>query len=58
MSQIGAFWEISAEWAESGKEEPIKIVWRHIHCLDPNLEDRGFGVQSSLKTDYGKLIFS
>ena len=43
MSQIGAIWEMAAEWAESGKEEPPEIVWRHIRCLDPGLEDGGLG---------------
>ena len=43
MSQIGALWEMAAEWAESGKKEPPEIVWRHIRCLDPGLEDGGLG---------------
>ncbi|MCJ7716826.1 MAG: hypothetical protein MUO54_09945, partial [Anaerolineales bacterium] len=43
MSQIGALWEMAAEWAESGKEEPPEIVWRYIRCLDPGLEDGGLG---------------
>jgi hypothetical protein len=43
ISQIGAIWELAAEWAESGKKEPPEIVWRHIRCLDPGLEDGGLG---------------
>ena len=43
MSQIGALWEMAAEWAESGKEELPEIVWRYIRCLDPGLEDGGLG---------------
>jgi len=43
MSQIGAIWEMAGEWAESGKEEPPEIIWRHIRCLDPGLEDGGLG---------------
>ncbi len=43
MAQIGAIWEMSTEWAESGKEELPEIVWRHIRCLDPGLEDGGLG---------------
>jgi len=41
--QIGALWEMAAEWAESGKEEPPEIVWRYIRCLAPGLEDGGLG---------------
>jgi len=43
LVQIGAIWEMSAEWATSGKEELPEIVWRHIRCLDPGLEDGGVG---------------
>jgi len=43
MSQIGAIWEMAGEWAESGREEPPEIIWRHIRCLDPGLEDGGLG---------------
>ena len=43
LSQIGAIWEMAGEWAESGKEEPPEIIWRHIRCLDPGLEDGGLG---------------
>jgi hypothetical protein len=42
ISQIRAFGEMTAEWAESGKEEPPKIVWQYIHCLDPSLENGEF----------------
>jgi hypothetical protein len=43
VAQIGALWEMSMEWAESGKEESPEIVWRNIRCLDPGLEDGGTG---------------
>ena len=43
LVQISSIWEMSAEWAESGKEELPEIVWRHIRCLDPGLEDGGLG---------------
>ncbi len=43
LAQIGAIWEMSAEWAESGKEELAEIVWRNVRCLDPGLEDGGVG---------------
>jgi hypothetical protein len=43
MSQIGAIWEMVTEWATSGKKEPPEIVWRHIRCLDPGLDDGGLG---------------
>jgi hypothetical protein len=43
LSQIGALWEMSMEWAESGKEQPPEIVWRNIRCLDPGFEDGGVG---------------
>jgi uncharacterized protein (TIGR03083 family) len=38
LVQIGAKWEMSAEWANSGKEELPEIVWRHVRCLDPGFE--------------------
>jgi hypothetical protein len=43
MSQIGAIWEMAAEWAASGKEGVPEIVWRYIRCLDPGLNDGGLG---------------
>lgn len=43
MSQIGAIWEMATEWAASGKEKQPEIVWRHVRCLDPGLEDGGLG---------------
>lgn len=43
VAQVGAIWEMSAEWAESGKEELAEIVWRSVRCLDPGLEDGGIG---------------
>jgi hypothetical protein len=43
MVQINAIWEMSAEWAESGKEELSEIVFRNIRCMDPGFEDGGVG---------------
>ena len=43
MLQINALWEMSMEWAESGKESPPEIVWRNVRCLDPGLENGGVG---------------
>jgi hypothetical protein len=43
LLQINALWEMSAEWAESGKETPAEIVWRNVRCLDPGLENGGVG---------------
>ena len=42
-SQIGAVWETSVEWADSGREKLPEIVWRNVRCLDPGLEDGGVG---------------
>lgn len=43
MSQIGAIWEMSLEWAVSGKEEFPEIVWSNVRCLDPGIENGGLG---------------
>jgi hypothetical protein len=43
VAQVGAIWEMAIEWASSGKQEPPEIVWRHIRCLDPGLENGGLG---------------
>lgn len=43
LAQVGAIWELAAEWADSGKEDPPEIVWRNVRCLDPGLEDGGVG---------------
>jgi len=43
MAQICALWEMSAEWAASGKDEMPEIVFRNVRCLDPGLEDGGVG---------------
>ena len=43
LLEINALWEMTAEWAESGKEELPEIVWRNVRCLDPGLEDGGVG---------------
>ena len=43
VAQIGAIWELAIERASSGKEDPPEIVWRHIRCLDPGIENGGLG---------------
>ena len=43
LLEINALWEMTMEWAESGKEELPEIVWRNTRCLDPGLEDGGVG---------------
>lgn len=43
LVQINALWEMAAEWAESGKEDPPQIVFQNIRCMDPGLEDGGVG---------------
>ncbi len=43
LAQIGAIWEMAAEWAEGGKETPPEIIWNSVRCLDPGLEDGGTG---------------
>jgi hypothetical protein len=43
VAQIGAIWEMSAEWANSGREGVPEIIWRNIRCLDPGLENGGLG---------------
>jgi len=43
LLEINALWEMTMEWAESGKEELPEIVWRNVRCLDPGLEDGGTG---------------
>ena len=43
LVQINALWEMTFEWAESGKEELPEIVFRNVRCLDPGLEDGGVG---------------
>jgi len=43
LLEINALWEMTMEWAESGKEELPEIVWRNVRCLDPGLEDGGVG---------------
>ena len=43
LAQIGAIWEMSTEWADSGKEALPEIVWRNVRCLDPGFEDGGVG---------------
>ena len=43
MVQISALWEMTSEWAESGKESLPEIVFRNVRCLDPGLEDGGVG---------------
>ena len=43
LAQIGAIWEMAAEWADAGKESPPEIIWNSVRCLDPGLEDGGTG---------------
>jgi hypothetical protein len=43
MVQVNALWEMTAEWAESGKEALPEIVFRNVRCLDPGFEDGGVG---------------
>jgi hypothetical protein len=43
LMEINAIWEMSGEWAESGKEEPAEIVFRNVRCLDPGFENGGIG---------------
>jgi hypothetical protein len=43
VSQIGAIWETAVERAQSGHEEPPEIIFRHIRCLDPGIENGGLG---------------
>lgn len=43
LAQINAIWEMATEWADSGRETPPDIVFRHVRCLDPGLEDGGVG---------------
>ena len=43
MVQISALWEMTSEWAESGKESLPEIVFRNVRCLDPGPEDGGIG---------------
>ena len=43
MVQISAIWEMSAQWAESGKRELPEIVFRNVRCLDPGFADGGVG---------------
>lgn len=41
--QINAIWEMASEWADSGRETAPEILFRHVRCLDPGLEDGGVG---------------
>lgn len=43
MIQINALWEMFPEWVKSGAQETLEIVFRNVRCLDPGLEDGGFG---------------
>jgi hypothetical protein len=43
LLQINAIWELATESAASGKEGFPEIVFRHVRCLDPGLEDGGIG---------------
>lgn len=43
MVQISALWEMTSEWAESGRERLPEIVFRNVRCLDPGLDVGGIG---------------
>lgn len=43
MVQINALWEMFPERAKSGALETSEIIFRNVRCLDPGLEDGGFG---------------
>lgn len=43
MVQINSIYEMSAEWAESGKEDLPEITFRNVRCLDPGFADGGVG---------------
>jgi hypothetical protein len=43
LLEINALWEMSAEWADSGRERLPEIVWRNVRCLDPGPEYGGAG---------------
>lgn len=43
LLQINALWEMTMEWAESGRKELPEIVFRNVRCLDAGLEDGGVG---------------
>ena len=43
LVEINALWEMTAEWAESGREQLPEIVFRNVRCLDPGLENGGVG---------------
>jgi len=54
LIEVNALWEMTAEWAESGKEELAEIVWRNVRCLDPGLDDGGVG--GAVYTIHGEPI--
>jgi hypothetical protein len=43
LLEINALWEMTAEWAKSGKKKLPEIVFRSVRCLDPGLQDGGIG---------------
>jgi len=43
LLEINALWEMTAEWADSGKQKLPEIVFRNVRCLDPGLENGGVG---------------
>ncbi len=43
LIQVNALWEMLAEWAASGKEDPAEIVFRTTRCLDPGDAIGGMG---------------
>lgn len=43
LLEINALWEMTAEWANSGKKRLPEIVWRNVRCLDPGPTEGGVG---------------
>jgi hypothetical protein len=43
LLEINALWEMTMEWAESGRDALPEIVWRNVRCLDPGLDHGGVG---------------
>jgi hypothetical protein len=43
LLEINALWEMTAEWADSGKEKLPEIVFRNVRSLAPGLADGGIG---------------
>lgn len=43
LLEINALWEMTTEWADSGKKKLPEIVFRSVRCLDPGPENEGIG---------------